>query len=106
VVNIILAPPLVFIIFLGISLGISGFANILSARGVESAGKLKSYACGEDFMINTSQPEYGQFFPFAFFFTIMHVVVLIIATVPSGITWLAALYLLVAFLALRILFRK
>ena len=36
------------------------------------------------------QPDYGQFFPFAFFFTILHVVALMVATVPAGTCGIAA----------------
>lgn len=55
------------------------------------------------------RPDYSQFFPFAFFFTIMHVVALMVATIPGGAIKLyaiAVLYLIVAVSALFILFRK
>ncbi len=103
---ILLAPPIVFVIFLLVSSGFSGLTRMISAKGTDSPGKTKAYACGEDIQINRVQPDYTQFFPFAFFFTIMHVVVLIIATVPQGITWLAFVYLLAAVMALIILFKK
>ncbi len=37
--------------------------------------------------VNRIPPEYRQFFPFAFFFTIMHVVALVVTTVPAGHLW-------------------
>ena len=71
-----------------------------------SAGK--SYACGEEFGGHLVSPDYSQFFPFAFFFTILHVVALMIATVPAqkGIFAAAAVYLAGAVLGLVVLFRK
>ena len=72
-------------------------------------GRRKAYACGEATYEPKSQPDYRQFFPFAFFFTIMHVVALIVATVPKGpaaSAWLAAAYLVAAAVSLVILFRR
>jgi hypothetical protein len=90
--KILLSPPIAFIILLGISLLLSFISKFIAAKGIIAAGKEKS--------------DYNQFFPFAFFFTIMHVVVLIVATVPKEISIMPFLYLLVAVMALFILFRK
>jgi len=63
------------------------FAALLSLLAFKNnkpgAGQRKSYACGEDVKNNRIQPDYSQFFPFAYFFTIIHVVALIISTVPA-----------------------
>jgi hypothetical protein len=104
--KILLSPPVAFAVLLAVSILISYFSKFLAAKGTVSAGKEESYACGEDVDLHKVQPDYSQFFPFAFFFTIMHVVVLIVATIPKNISILAGLYLLVAILALFILFRK
>jgi hypothetical protein len=75
----------------------------------KGAGQGKAYACGEDLPSHRMQPDYAQFFPFAFFFTIMHVVALIVGTVPSGDVksfGIAIVYLLAAFCGLFILFRR
>ena len=73
-------------------------------------GKFKAYACGEDMKENRVNPDYGQFFPFAFFFTIMHVVALIVATAPyvqepSSLV-IAVLFLVAAGISLFVLIRK
>jgi NADH-quinone oxidoreductase subunit A len=105
-----LTPPVVFIIVLGASLGLSAFLSSLSFKPkTKSADCGKSYACGEDVATNLMQPDYTEFFPFAFFFTILHVVTLIIATVPVNTMQslsIAVLYLLGAVVAMFILFRK
>lgn len=104
--TILIAPPIAFLIYLALSLGISAFSKSISAKGTDSPGKTKSYACGEDMPENQGQPEYSQFFKFAFFFTIIHVVVLIVATDPAGISIMSALYLVVTVLSLFMLFRR
>lgn len=82
----------------------------LAPKGADSPGKTKAYACGENPITNRVQPNYGEFFPFAFFFTIMHVVALMVATVPAGglgkCLGIVALYLLAALSGLFILFRE
>lgn len=104
--NILLSPPAAFVILLAVSLLVSFFSKFIAARGTVSAGKEESYACGEDVKIHNVQPNYSQFFSFAFFFTIMHVVALIVATMPKNISVIAYVYIFIAVLALFILFRK
>jgi len=76
------------------------------AKGEDSPGKYESYACGQSGFANRVTPDYSQFFPYAFFFTIMHVLVLIVATVPVGELTLPLLYIVVGILAMIILFRR
>jgi NADH:ubiquinone oxidoreductase subunit 3 (subunit A) len=102
----LLSPPVAFLLLLGVCILISLFSKRLSAHGTDAPGKMKSYACGEDMPVNRAQPDYTQFFPFAFFFTIMHVVVLVVATDPAGISLMSGLYLTVTVLALFVLFRR
>ena len=104
--SILLTPPLAFLIYLLLSAGISRFAVVLSAKGKLSTGKEKAYACGEDVPDHRVQPDYSQFFPVAIFFTIMHVIALTVATVPSGIPAVALLYIILAFISIFILFRR
>lgn len=104
--NIWLSPPVVFILFLIIFFGSSLIAGKMAAKGSDSPSKTKSYACGESEYASMGQPDYSQFFKFAFFFTVMHVIVLILATVPSGMSVMAAMYFITAVVALIILFRE
>lgn len=80
--------------------------SLTGAVGSESAGKYTSYACGQGNVPNRVSPDYSQFFPYAFFFTIMHVLVLVLATVPNDVLLLPLIYLGIGFLALFILFRR
>ncbi len=103
---ILLAPPVTFLIYLLLSVGISALSKRLAARGVDSERKENAYACGETVEENQGQPDYSEFFKFAFFFTIVHVVVLVVATDPGGLTIPSAVYLGVTVLALFMLLRR
>lgn len=107
----LLLPPIAFLLVLLIAwIQYKGMALFSGGEKWQPGdGQLKSYACGEDVKDHRVQPDYQQFFSFAFFFTIMHVVALVVATVPpaspSG-ALLAALYLLASATGLFILFRR
>jgi hypothetical protein len=76
------------------------------AKGSRGMGP---YACGEELPTHMIQPDYGQFFPFAFFFTILHVVALTATTVPVvkvPILLIGCLYIVGAVAGLTILYRK
>jgi NADH-quinone oxidoreductase subunit A len=102
----ILSPPVAFLIFLGLSLLIARLTAFIAAKGKVASGKNEAYACGEENYSTRARPEYAQFFHIAFFFTIMHVIALMVATDPNGLSPMAAVYLGAAFLALVILFRR
>lgn len=104
--EILLSPPLVFAIFIALGLTFSYLTSFLSAKGTESGGKYLSYACGQSNYANRISPDYSQFFPYAFFFTVMHVLVLVIATAPKDVLTLPLVYLAAGVLALVILFRR
>lgn len=101
-----MSPPVAFIIFLLLSLGLSALMRVFSAKGKQSEGKEKAYACGQDTDINRVQPNYREFFPFAFFFTLMHTMVLVIATMPAEAIWSALFYVAIALFSLRVLLRR
>ena len=107
----ILLPPVAFLLLLLVAWIQYRSMAVLSAGETwpDSAGKRKPYACGEDYQEHRVQPDYSQFFPFAFFFTIMHVLALVVATVPTG-DWpavqIAVGYLICSSIGLFILFRR
>ena len=108
--KILLLPPVAFIIVLAATLLCARlFSKCGFARNKQSAGSKEAYECGEDYVSHMVQPDYSQFFPFAFFFTILHVVALMIATVPVSLNVLPILpivYCLGAIIGLVILLRK
>jgi NADH-quinone oxidoreductase subunit A len=108
---LLLLPPIAFlIIFVLMWLSYSGL-KILSRgeKWPEEKGKTESYACGHEVEDSRVAPNYSQFFPFAFFFTIMHVVTLVVATFPKGnieAVGLGVAYLVTASVSLFILFKR
>ena len=102
----LLLPPVAFVLYLLLSFGVSSLAGKMATKGGDSENKRKSYACGENFTQNRGQPDYSEFFKFAFFFTLMHIVVLVVAMDPVGPTIPAIIYVGVTGLSLFILLRK
>ncbi len=79
-----LLPPVALTLMVLIVWALSFASRSLSFKRKEARGALdKPYAGGEDVQKHRFQPDYSQFFPFAFFFTILHVVALIVATSPA-----------------------
>jgi len=111
--TLLLVPPVLFgvmrVIVLLEYVGFGGFRLKQPAGKQMPPGKTKAYACGEDVADHRAQPGYSQFFHFAFFFTIMHVVALVMTTVPAGVPVAAALavaFIASAIVGLFILFRR
>lgn len=104
-------PPIAFLLIFGSCILFSYLLSRLSFRtkAEDREESRKAYACGEDISEHRVQVDYGQFFPFAFFFTILHVLALMVATVPAETTrtfFIAVLYLVGAVTGLLILFRR
>lgn len=92
----LLLPPVAFSIFLLVGLLLLLFGSMLAAKTSSNPrGKKTQYACGEDVPAARVQPDYSLFFPFALFFTIIHVTALILATLPVGnIALMGILYMI------------
>lgn len=104
-INLLLSPPIAFVLSLGIALAVYGFGSLIGAKVTASGGKLEPYACGENFSADKFTFGYKRFFVAAIFFTIMHVAVLSIATVPSGpLAFRAFAYLVVIAVSISILY--
>ncbi len=104
--HVLLMPPVAFLILLGLCLGLSFVSGKLAPKGRDTEKKLQSYACGETLEENQAQPEYGEFFMFALFFTIMHVIVLVVASDPGGLSLQMVVYLGVTALGLFVMRRR
>ncbi len=106
----LLVPPVAFTLILIVVWALSTASGTLGFKRKGPRGALdKPYAGGEDISKHRFQIDYGQFFPFAFFFTIMHVVTLIVATAPARTfenLSIAVIYVLGALLGLIMLFRR
>jgi hypothetical protein len=107
---LLLVPPVALTLLVMVVWALSGAAGTLSFKRKGARGALdKPYAGGENIEKHRVQIDYGQFFPFAFFFTILHVVTLIVATSPArnlqGLA-ISLIYIMGALLGLVILFRR
>ncbi len=105
------STPIVFVVVLVLMLVFLRLLKVMAPSVItaKGSGKGKAYACGEDVKENKAQPDYRQFVPFAFFFTIMHVLALVVATVPEKsvpATAIAVGYGVSLVIGLFVLFRK
>jgi NADH:ubiquinone oxidoreductase subunit 3 (subunit A) len=85
--KLLLFPPVAFSVFLLVGFLLLFLGSLLAGKaGVkqETDGRRTQYACGENIPAERVQPDYAFFFPFALFFTIIHVTGLILATLPVG----------------------
>jgi NADH-quinone oxidoreductase subunit A len=94
-IGILISPPIAFFVFLAAAFGLYALGRGMAPKLTKAGGKLTTYACGEDIPGVKIQFGYRLFFLFALFFTMMHVAVLVIATVPSGKIIFFALFYLV-----------
>ncbi|HAH32551.1 MAG TPA: hypothetical protein DCL44_09595 [Elusimicrobia bacterium] len=80
--NILLSPPAAFIITLLFLIFVSELLAPLAPtpKTAPGSGKNKPYGCGEEVSEQRVNPDYQGFFPFAIFFTLLHVAALMVAT--------------------------
>jgi hypothetical protein len=107
---LLLVPPVALTLLVMVVWVLSGASGTLSFKRKGERGALdKPYAGGETIERHRVQVDYAEFFPFAFFFTILHVVTLVVATSPArnlqGLA-ISLIYVMGALLGLLILFRR
>ena len=104
----LILPPVVFIIVVVFMMALSWITGKLAYKSADTPnGKVKAYACGEDVKDHRLKPDYADFFPVAFFFTIMHVITLVIAATPYNVKDCMALilfFIATAYLSVLIIF--
>lgn len=104
-INILFSPPVVFVIFL-----ISAFFTMAALaryerKGSQTARSLDPYACGQRDYQNYVNPNYTRFFRYAFVFSVMHVLALVVTMSNNGLA-LPLAYVGAGILTLAIVFRK
>jgi NADH:ubiquinone oxidoreductase subunit 3 (subunit A) len=105
---LLILPPVAFGIYILLVGGLLRSATCLEGKKGPK-GKTEPYACGEDFPKERLTPDYGQFFPFAIFFTLIHVAGLMLATLamaPGAAPALGIAYVLGVGAVLAILFAR
>ena len=99
--DILLAPPLAFVIYVVLTGILARVGQALAAPGTESTWKTTTYAGGESAPTRPAAPGYRPFFVIALFFAILHLGILILGSgtfTPVTIAYLVGL--LLALLAL------
>ena len=101
---ILLSPPIAFIILLLIGLSFSYALSLLETSERDQSEESRIVRPGS--RASDLIPEYREFYPFAFFFIIMHILVLVIATASVKALTLPLLYVGAGVLSLVIIFRR
>ncbi len=78
--SIILTPPLAFLIYIPLVVAIYMVGRALAGKGNPSDNKSSLYGSGEAAPTTLAAPGYRPFFLVAFFFAILHLGVLVLAT--------------------------
>lgn len=105
----LLLPPICFLIFLAAVWLFAKAISVLAVKAKATARGLEPYACGERNYDPMIRPNYAQFFPFALFFTLLHVAALTLATLPKiGVDTLimAGIYIMAVMVGLSIIYRR
>lgn len=103
--TILLSPPVLFVIYLLLSITTMRALARYEDKGDDSVRALDPYACGQRDYANYVNPNYTQFFRYAFVFSVMHVLALVVTT-SSGELLLPLAYVGAGLLALAIVFRE
>ena len=96
--DILLSPPLAFLIYIPLVLIIVGLGKALAGPSHANTMKSSIYGSGEEAAAGESSPGYRPFFMIAFFFAILHLGVLMMGSGNLSLTQGA--YLLVLILSL------
>ena len=104
----LVSTPVVFLLFLLVLALLSIYLKRKADKTPGGKHSVDPYACGQskDAVSQYVNPNFKRMFYLAFFFTVMHVLVMIVATAPAGHTLMPVAYICVGILAMLILFRK
>ncbi len=78
--EILLSPPLAFLLYIPLVLIIERFGKVLAGPENPSPIKESAYASGEAALSTAAAPDYLPFFLIAFFFAILHLGMLVLGT--------------------------
>lgn len=99
--NVLLSPPVAFLVYAAFATLISLLGRALAGPGHPSDMKSSLYASGEEASTVLAAPGYRPFFLIAIFFAILHLGVLMLGTgIPSPILFLYLAGLMLTLLAL------
>lgn len=98
--EILLSPPIAFLIYIPLVLVILGFGKVLAGPENPDPAKTSVYGSGEEAPTYAAAPGYRPFFLIAFFYAVLHLGMLVLGTSPlnaaSGVFLAGMLLALVA----------
>lgn len=104
--DILFSPPMIFFLFTAVTAVLAAVLSKYAAKGKTTKRGLDAYACGQRGFKEYVNPDYTQFFTFAFIFTVMHVLTMVVATAPKDMSLLPIIYIFAGVLVLIIVFRR
>lgn len=104
--EIFTSVPIIFIFYAVILILLALFLGRSANNDIGSSHQRDPYASGQTDINHVVHPTYYKMFAYAFFFTVMHVLALVVATAPYGVTLLPIVYIGIGILAMVILLRK
>jgi len=100
------SPPIAaMMVFLALIL-VSGWFARYASKEEPGEHALDPYACGQRDVKNYVNPDYSQYYSFAFIFTVAHILILIVATAPSDAQILPIAYVVSGVLAILIALKR
>ncbi|HZW48956.1 MAG TPA: hypothetical protein VFF80_02310 [Bacillota bacterium] len=103
---ILLSPPILFVFFFFLLRFSSRWLSRYANKSPLDERALDAYACGQRNIENYVNPDYSQFFQYAFVFTVAHVMILVVATAPSSAQLLPIVYIITGMLTILIVFKR
>jgi NADH:ubiquinone oxidoreductase subunit 3 (subunit A) len=81
--DILLSPPFVMLVYVGVGYGLYRLGQAWAAQGEDHPGKEEPYACGEDLRPAPIKLAYHSFFRLALMFSVLHLATLTVSTLPG-----------------------
>jgi NADH:ubiquinone oxidoreductase subunit 3 (subunit A) len=104
--TVLFSPPVLFIAAFFLFAGTSKFLSRYANKSDIGEHGLDSYACGQRNVPNYVNPDYSQFFIYAFVFTVAHILILVVATAPIKANSVPITYIVAGMLALLIALKR
>ena len=104
--KVLYSPPILFIILFFSLILFSKMLEMLGVKGKAGEHALESYACGQRSVENYVNPDYSQYFSYAFIFTVIHILILVVATSPKNFQVMPVIYVVSGILAILIALKR
>ncbi len=104
--KVLYSPPVVFFLLFFSLILFSKTLKRFGVKGTTGEHALEAYACGQRSVENYVNPDYSQYFSYAFIFTVIHVLILVVATSPKNIQVMPAIYVISGILAILIALKR